>query len=143
VTLRDHEMGDIQVAAEYIVNVLRSMHARSGGKVEYVGYSQGGMIGRWALKYWPDTRAMVDDYVGIDPSNHGTLDANVACMRWVPGTDADQAFAALAADAEEASAFGIRIRVCSLDALRRMKRAAGRPQDLLDLAALDDTDRVS
>jgi pimeloyl-ACP methyl ester carboxylesterase len=79
VTLPDHEMGDIQIAAEYVVSALRTMHARSGGKVEYVGYSQGGMVGRWALKYWPDTRAMVDDYVGIDPSNHGTLDANVLC----------------------------------------------------------------
>jgi triacylglycerol esterase/lipase EstA (alpha/beta hydrolase family) len=80
VTLPDHEMGDIQVAAEYVVNALRAMHERTGRKVEYVGFSQGGMIGRWALRFWPDTRAMVDDYVGIDPSNHGTLDANTLCL---------------------------------------------------------------
>jgi hypothetical protein len=41
-------MADIQVAAEYVVNALRTMHAQTGGKVEYVGYSQGGMVGRWA-----------------------------------------------------------------------------------------------
>jgi triacylglycerol esterase/lipase EstA (alpha/beta hydrolase family) len=80
VTLPDHEMGDIQVAAEYVVNALRTMHARTGRKVEYVGFSQGGMVGRWALRFWPDTRGMVDDYVGIDPSNHGTLDANALCL---------------------------------------------------------------
>ena len=79
VTLPGHEMADVQVAGEYIVNALRTMHASTGRKVEYVGYSQGGMVGRWALRFWPDTRAMVDDYVGIDPSNHGTLDANVLC----------------------------------------------------------------
>ena len=58
-------------------------------------------------------------------------------MQWVPGIAADHAYATLAADAESAQAFGIDIRVCSLNALRVMKRAAGRPQDLQDLADLD------
>jgi hypothetical protein len=78
-TLPGHEMSDIQVAGEYVVGALRTMHARTARKVEYVGFSQGGMVGRWALRFWPDTRAMVDDYIGVDPSNHGTLDANVVC----------------------------------------------------------------
>ncbi|WP_300013931.1 lipase [Pseudonocardia sp.] len=67
--------GDIQVAAEYVVHALRAM----GPGTDVVGYSQGGMIGRWALKYWPDTRDLVDDLVGLAPSNHGTLDADVLC----------------------------------------------------------------
>jgi pimeloyl-ACP methyl ester carboxylesterase len=67
--------GDIQVAAEYVVHALREM----GPGTDVVGYSQGGMIGRWALKYWPDTRELVDDLVGLAPSNHGTLDADVLC----------------------------------------------------------------
>jgi hypothetical protein len=79
VTLPGHAMGDIQDAAVEVVSALRTMYAATGRKVEYVGFSQGGMIGRWALKWWPDTRAMVDDYVGIDPSNHGTLDAYPVC----------------------------------------------------------------
>jgi hypothetical protein len=58
-------------------------------------------------------------------------------MRWVPGIDAESAYATLARDAERADAFGIEIKVCSLDALRLMKRAAGRPQDLQDLADLE------
>jgi hypothetical protein len=58
-------------------------------------------------------------------------------MQWVPGIEAESAYATLAADAGLATAFGIDIRVCSLGALRLMKRAAGRPQDLHDLEELD------
>src|SRR3954453_390242 len=79
VTLPHHAMGDVQVAGEYVVYALRTMAARSGRKIEVLGYSQGGMLPRWALRWWPDTRRLVDDLVGLDPSNHGTLDAQVAC----------------------------------------------------------------
>jgi hypothetical protein len=58
-------------------------------------------------------------------------------MQWIPGIEADSAYAALAADAQTAIAFGIEIQVCSLPALRLMKRAAARPQDLQDLDDLD------
>lgn len=58
-------------------------------------------------------------------------------MQWIPGIDADHAFATLEADARIANAFGIEIHVCSLAALRLMKRTAARPQDLQDLANLD------
>lgn len=50
-----------------------------------VGFSQGGMIGRWALKYWPDTREDVDEVIGLDPSNHGTLDAYATCTPLTAG----------------------------------------------------------
>jgi hypothetical protein len=33
----------------------------------------------YALRFWPDTRAMVDDLIGLSPSNHGTLDAIPLC----------------------------------------------------------------
>ena len=79
VTLPHHAMSDIQVAGEYVVAALRRMHAAAGRRVSVVGFSQGGMVPRWALKWWPDTRAMVDDVIGIDPSNHGTLDAQAVC----------------------------------------------------------------
>lgn len=62
----------------------------------------------------------------------GVLDV----MQWLPGIDADRAYDRLAPRSREAHAFGIPVRVCSLPDLRAMKRAAGRPQDLLDLADL-------
>jgi triacylglycerol esterase/lipase EstA (alpha/beta hydrolase family) len=67
------------VAAEYVVFAIRTMRARTGEQISLVGHSQGGMIGRWALKYWPDTRRMVDDLVGMAPSSHGTELANALC----------------------------------------------------------------
>lgn len=57
-------------------------------------------------------------------------------MQWVPGLDED-AYGQLDRVAETGQAFGVQIRVASLTDLRRMKRAAGRPQDLQDLADLD------
>jgi len=79
VTLPDNEMADIQTVGEYIVYAIRAMHHLSGRKIDVLGFSQGGMAPRWALRFWPDTRRLVDDLVAIDPSNHGTLDANGAC----------------------------------------------------------------
>ncbi len=68
----DESTGDIQVAAEYIVHAIRRMHRRSGDEISILGHSQGGMSPRWALRFWPDTRGMVDDLIGMAPSNHGT-----------------------------------------------------------------------
>jgi hypothetical protein len=81
VTLPGNAMGDIQIAGEYVVYAIRTMHAAYGGRIDIVGHSQGGMVPRWALRFWPDTRAMVDDLVGLSPSNHGTLDAIPACAQ--------------------------------------------------------------
>lgn len=75
VELPGNAMGDIQVAGEYVAHAIRTMHDRAGRMIDVVGFSPGGMVPRWSLKYWPDTRDAVRDVVGIDPSNHGTLDA--------------------------------------------------------------------
>jgi hypothetical protein len=91
VTLPYHTMGDIQLAGEYVVYALRTMAARAGRAVDILGYSQGGMLPRWALRFWPDTRRLVRSYVALDPSNHGTLDANAACQRQCPPADWQQA----------------------------------------------------
>jgi hypothetical protein len=79
VTLPDNAMGDIQTAGEYVVSAIRTMTALAHRKIDILGYSQGGMVPRWAFRFWPDTRADVDAFVALDPSNHGTIDAYPIC----------------------------------------------------------------
>ena len=79
VDLPDHATGDVQVNGEYVVNAIRRMHARAGRRIAIIGHSQGGMVPRWALRFWPDTRPMVDDLIGFAPSNHGTITAGPTC----------------------------------------------------------------
>jgi hypothetical protein len=80
VTLPFHTQGDIQVAGEYVVNAIRTMYARAGRKISIIGHSQGGMLPRWALRFWPDTRTMVDDDIGVAASNHGSSGAQFVCQ---------------------------------------------------------------
>jgi hypothetical protein len=72
VTMPFHTLGDIQTAGEYLVYAIRAVHAKAGRRIAVMGHSQGGMSMRWALRFWPDTRAMVDDVIGFAGSNHGT-----------------------------------------------------------------------
>jgi triacylglycerol esterase/lipase EstA (alpha/beta hydrolase family) len=72
-------MDDIQVSSEHVVYAIREVHRRSGRKVDIIGHSQGGTNPRWALRWWPDTRVMVDDYIGIAPSAHGGRSVNTMC----------------------------------------------------------------
>jgi hypothetical protein len=57
-------------------------------------------------------------------------------MQWVPGIPGDLAFEHLTRGAVETALSGHRVRVCSRSDLIAMKRAAGRPQDLVDLQEL-------
>jgi len=72
VTVPFHTSGDIQTAGEYLVYAIRVMYAAAHRRIGIVGHSQGAMSMRWALRFWPDTRAMVDDVVGFAGTNHGT-----------------------------------------------------------------------
>lgn len=57
-------------------------------------------------------------------------------MQWLSGDGDDVDFTTLIRDAITVEVFGTPVTICSLDALRSMKRAAGRPKDLDDLEAL-------
>ena len=71
--------GDIQFNAEFIVNAIRETYSRSGRRIAIIGHSQGGSAPRWALRFWPDTRKMVDDMIGYAPPNHGSTGADLTC----------------------------------------------------------------
>lgn len=68
----NQNLADIQVRAEYVVYAIRTMHRLAKRKISVIGHSQGGMVPRWSLRFWPDTRSKVDDVIGLAPTSHGT-----------------------------------------------------------------------
>ncbi|HVE25757.1 MAG TPA: lipase, partial [Sporichthya sp.] len=64
--------GDTQIASEYVVHAIRTIYARTGRKVQVMGHSQGGTEPRFALRFWPDLRSKVDDYIAFAATNHGS-----------------------------------------------------------------------
>jgi hypothetical protein len=59
-------------------------------------------------------------------------------MQWISGIQAEPAYSELDREALQGDVEGIPVRVCGLEHLRAMKRAAGRPQDLVDLERLGE-----
>jgi triacylglycerol lipase len=72
-------LGDIQVAAEYVVVAIEDIAGKTGRHIAVVGHSQGGLEPRWALKWFPSTRALVDDYISLSTPQHGSQDAAGVC----------------------------------------------------------------
>ena len=65
-------LDDIQDNVQYLVYGLREMSRRAGRPVAVYGISQGGLLPRIALTYWPSLRARVTDVVSAAGSQHGT-----------------------------------------------------------------------
>ena len=90
----DQTLGPIDISGEYLVHAIRTEYALAGRQIAIIGHSHGGMSMRWALRFWPDTRKMVADVVGLEPDNDGTtvitdqLCATLGC----PAADWDQTY---------------------------------------------------
>src|SRR5829696_1926471 len=63
---------DLQVSVQYLVHGLRVMSRRADRKVAVLGISQGALLPRVALTYWPSLRSKVSDVVGAAGPHHGT-----------------------------------------------------------------------
>ena len=57
-------------------------------------------------------------------------------MQWISGVESDDLYTEFDGEAVASNVDGIPVRVCGLEHLIAMKRAAGRPQDLEDLRHL-------
>ncbi|HET9771943.1 MAG TPA: lipase [Acidimicrobiia bacterium] len=79
VELVDEATGDIQASAERTAYAIRTIARESGKRVQVIGHSQGPLEVRWAIKYWPDIRTLVDDLVGIAAPYHGWRQTDVYC----------------------------------------------------------------
>jgi len=93
VTMPDRSTGDIQVQSEYVVHAVRRMAAMAGGRsIDVLGHSQGGLQPRWMARWYPDTRALVDDIVTLATPHNGTAVASfqnlscAACFQMAPGS---------------------------------------------------------
>ncbi|MCF2533631.1 esterase/lipase family protein [Yinghuangia soli] len=72
--------GDIQTAAEYVVNAIDRIQAAAGRKIDVIAHSQGNLEVRWALKFWPELQGDVDDFVSLGGPVHGTTQGNLFCV---------------------------------------------------------------
>lgn len=75
-----YNMGDMQLRAQYVTYGIREMYRLAGRRIAVMGHSQGGMIMRWSLRFWPDTRGMVDDVIGMAGTNHGSVVVPALCV---------------------------------------------------------------
>jgi triacylglycerol lipase len=81
VNFPNHTTADIQVSVQYLVAGLRTMSARAGRPVAVFGISQGGLLPRIALTYWPSLRAKVSDVLAAAGTQHGTTAGDIATCR--------------------------------------------------------------
>ncbi len=76
---------DIQVSAQYLVNGIREQARRAGRPIAIFGISQGGLLPRWALTYWPSLRAKVTDVLAAAGTQHGTNVRETGNCKVAPG----------------------------------------------------------
>jgi hypothetical protein len=76
VNFPDYTTADIQVSVQYLVYAIRREYAEAGKPIAIFGISQGGLLPRFALTYWPSLRAEVSDVLAAAGTQHGTTVAS-------------------------------------------------------------------
>jgi hypothetical protein len=78
----DYTTADIQISVQYLVYAIRREYREGGRKIAIFGISQGGLLPRFALTYWPDLRNKVSDVLAAAGTQHGTTAGTIgACRR--------------------------------------------------------------
>jgi triacylglycerol lipase len=76
----DFTTADIQDSVQYLVFGVRKMSRMAGRPVAIYGISQGALLPRVALTYWPRLRRKVTDVIGVAGTHHGsTVDTGLVC----------------------------------------------------------------
>jgi triacylglycerol lipase len=76
----DFTTADIQDSVQYLVFGVRKMARIAGRPVAIYGISQGALLPRVALTYWPRLRRKVTDVIGVAGTHHGsTVDVGLVC----------------------------------------------------------------
>lgn len=76
----DYTTADIQTSVQYLVYGIRQEAKLAGRPIAVFGISQGGLLPRVALTYWPSLRSKVTDVLAAAGTHHGTtVGASGAC----------------------------------------------------------------
>jgi hypothetical protein len=83
VSFPDRTTADVQVSVQYLVYAIRTTARRARQPVAVTGISQGGLLARMALTYWPSLRRHVSDVISVSGTQHGVATANgrAACAQ--------------------------------------------------------------
>jgi triacylglycerol lipase len=81
VDLLDRGLADIQTSTEHVVYAVRQMRDHYHSKIDILGFSEGTLESRWAIKFWLDVRNSVDDMVALAAPYHGTALGNIGCSK--------------------------------------------------------------
>jgi len=80
VRLPDYALGSMTRSAEYVVSAARVAIRRSERRIAIIGHSQGGQLGVWATRFWPDVARGVHDVVALASPLDGTALGNELCV---------------------------------------------------------------
>lgn len=80
VELHERGMADLQRSVENVVHAVLSIHRSTGRPVRMIGYSQGGLQLRFALRFWPEVRDAVSEIVQLAAVNNGSAVPDVMCL---------------------------------------------------------------
>jgi hypothetical protein len=83
VSFPDRTTADVQVSVQYLVYAIRATARRAHRPVALIGISQGGLLARIALTYWPTLRRQITDVVSAAGTQHGvaSADGRAACAQ--------------------------------------------------------------
>lgn len=80
INVPDASLDDMQVNSEFAAYAINYISDICGNaNVTVISWSQGGINTQWALKYWPSTRAVVEDFIAVSPDFGGTVIAHLVC----------------------------------------------------------------
>jgi len=70
-SLPDRATADLQISVQFVVHAIRALSRGTGRRIPVAGVSQGGLLARLALTYWPSLRTSVADVVTAASPHRG------------------------------------------------------------------------
>jgi cephalosporin-C deacetylase-like acetyl esterase len=73
VSLPHRATADLQISVQYVVHAIRTLSRATRRRIAVAGISQGGLLARVALTYWPSLRRQVADVVTAAATHRGAM----------------------------------------------------------------------